>query len=85
MHILNNESKGTKRYYRKHSGRIRKTQGTGSREQEQKLGFLGVEDKKMHGEGGWFLVRFWDHRCLSFTGMRGHMKTERKHVGPRVN
>lgn len=61
MHIPNNENKGyAGKHYGKHSGRVRKTLGTNSREQWQKGGLLEIGGEEVSGKGfGWF---WGDHR-----------------------
>jgi len=83
MHILNNENKGTReatlwKTFRKGEENIRHKF---SRARAKGGEFLEVGDKEVHGTGGWLLVVFWDHGCLSLTGIEeGHMETGGKHL-----
>jgi len=58
-------------HYGKHSGSEENIRHEFSRARAKRGDFLGAGDKEVHGKGGQLLVDFWDHRCLSFTGIAG--------------
>ena len=83
MNIPNKENRGT------WEGTLWKTLWKGKENIRHKFsrartkgGELLKGDKKIHGEGGWFMVGFGYHSCLSFTTIgEGHMGMGRgKHL-----